>query len=790
MSLQVNGTVLTDSGRRRSENEDWCGCVTAAEGDDPTHTPSAWVVADGVSGYNGREASRLAVESVLSARWNGAPERIEATLLGAIERANQALYERAGEGSTGATGRLASTLLVAVVLGKDAWLANVGDCRGYLIRAGQIRQLTRDHTWVAEQVAMGRLRPEEAASHPKSNVLTRCLGHRPTVQADVFHETLEPDDRLVLCSDGLTRHVSGPELIQIGTRGEPQDAARALIDLANRRGGTDNITVAVLELTLPTEPPQRVADRSPHTRLAADRVSALQSISQRINASLDLRETLRSVMDSLVEITGAERGFVMLLDEASGRLAFQIGRNLDARSVARDPEISRNIVQKVFKDCQPLLIGDAMADPEFQAFQSVVLHSLRSVICAPLAVKGKPIGVVYVDSSLQAGLFNQSDLDLLMAFANMAASAIENARLHERVAGHARQIEAMKTSQDRILRSVSNGILSVDREGKVISFNRAAADMLAVPIEEALDKPLSVILPPRFMLALGLPLGGEGVEPGATIQGFEMEGELRGRGYVHLGHRLSPLRDEDGKTIGYVIVLDDMTERERLERERSQAAAEREKIKSVFEHYMAPAVFQELMRQGPDRSGIGGDSRDLTLLFADIRGFTSFSEEHRPEQVVEMLNAFLSAATKVIFDHDGTIDKFIGDEIMALFGAPLEIADHPLQAIKAALAMQQRFAETPQPDGSRVSWGIGINSGSGIVGTIGAPELMSYTAIGDVVNVAARLQAEAREGEVLITADTYARVRDNVLVEDLGRMDLKGKRGRVNVYKVTGLRGP
>ena len=103
------------------------------------------------------------------------------------------------------------------------------------------------------------------------------------------------------------------------------------------------------------------------------------------------------------------------------------------------------------------------------------------------------------------------------------------------------------------------------------------------------------------MLALGAPFGGDGVEPGATIQGFEMAGDLPGRGYVHFAHRLSPLRDEAGSTIGYVLVLDDHTEREQLERERRRATAEREQIQKIFEHYMPPSVFQELLRQGPER---------------------------------------------------------------------------------------------------------------------------------------------------------------------------------------------
>ena len=478
----------------------------------------------------------------------------------------------------------------------------------------------------------------------------------------------------------------------------------------------------------------------------------------------------------------------MLRDAASGQLQFSVGRNLDARSVEGDPEISRNIVATVYGEGRPLLIGDAVADPRIKSFESVVVQSLRSVMCAPLIVRGTCIGVLYVDNSLSAELFTQADLDLVTAFANMAAAAIENARLHEQLATQVREISSMKTSQDRILRSVSSGIVAVDRAGTIESINQAAAEMLAAQAAHAVGKPLSSILPPRFMLALGAIFGDDGAEPGATIQGFEMVGELPGRGYVHLQHRLSPLRDEAGTTVGYVLVLDDHTEHERLDRERRQASAERERIEGIFKTYMAPAVFREVLRQGAEHSGIGGDRRTLTVLFADIRGFTGLSEKLPPEQVVEILNGYLAAATDVIFEHEGTIDKFIGDAIMALFGAPVPMENHALQAVRAALAMQRRFAETPPRQGQRASFGVGINTGQGIVGSIGAPQLMSYTVIGDVVNVSARLQGEARAGEVLITAETYQQVAQSVEAEELGSIYVKGRLAPVTMYKVTALR--
>ncbi|HZO27134.1 MAG TPA: adenylate/guanylate cyclase domain-containing protein [Chloroflexota bacterium] len=788
MPLQVNGAVLTDLGRMRTVNEDWCGSLVADESSGNPDEPSVWVIADGVSRFGtGRDAARLAVEAMLGAGWDTRDVDPGRLLMTSVDTANRILWARA-HGSSGSSRPHAATVVAVVIRGETAWIVSAGDCRAYMIRSGTIRQITRDHTVAAEEVRQGRLRPEDVHRHPGRNTITRCLGQRATVQPDLFQEALQPGDRLLLCSDGITRHVADEEILRIATSAEPKTACEQLVELANQRGGSDNITVGILEMIAVRPEPRAMTPVASLTDLSTSRLAALQAMGQRITASLEVPATMRSVLDSLVEITGAERACIMLRDPDSGLLEFATGRNLDASGVANDPSISRNIVGTVFRDGRPLILGDAAGDPRFKAFESVVGQSLRSVICAPLIVRGQTIGVVYVDNSLSAELFTQADLDLVTAFANIAAAAIENARLHERLAAQVREISAMKTTQDRILRSVSSGIISVDREGTIMSCNQAAAEMLLKSADEVIGCPLGDILPPRFMLALGAPFGGEGVEPGATIQGFEMAGTLTGRGYVYFAHRLSPLRDEAGSTIGYVLVLDDHTEREQLDRERRRATAERERIQKIFEPFMPPQVFQELLRQGPEKTGITGDRRELTVMFADIRGFTGISERLQPEQVVELLNGYLSTATDVVFEHQGTVDKFIGDAIMALFGAPVQIENHALQTVRAAMAMQRRFAETPASQGQRASFGIGINTGQGVVGTIGAPQLMSYTVIGDVVNVAARLQGEARAGEVLITEDTFRLVANHVDTEELGSIYVKGRLAPVTMYKVTAVR--
>ena len=193
-------------------------------------------------------------------------------------------------------------------------------------------------------------------------------------------------------------------------------------------------------------------------------------------------------------------------------------------------------------------------------------------------------------------------------------------------------------------------------------------------------------------------------------------------------------------------------------------------------------MFEQLL-EDPESVQLGGTRREVTVLFADIRGFTGISERFPPEVVTDpQLLPCLCHRDYSRLQRD--LDKFLGDGVMAFFNAPLPMENHPLAAVRAALQMQERLRQLTAPGGARIAFGVGINSGEGIVGNIGTSELMNYTIIGDVVNVAARLQGEARAGEVLLSGTTYEQVADQVEVEELGSMHVKGHTQPVPIFKV------
>ena len=216
---------------------------------------------------------------------------------------------------------------------------------------------------------------------------------------------------------------------------------------------------------------------------------------------------------------------------------------------------------------------------------------------------------------------------------------------------------------------------------------------------------------------------------------------------------------------------------------------EKRKVKTLFSRYVAPEVFRELLAD-PARARLGGRRRDMTVLFSDIRGFTTVSEQGEPEAIVAQLNEYFSRMVEVLFAHHGTLDKFVGDMIMGLFGAPLEDTAHADHAVEAALAMvhaledlNRRWTTQGRPT---LDVGIGINSGEMVAGNIGSETIMSYTVIGDAVNLAARLEALNKQygSRIIISEHTLRRLQHRYAVRPLGDVTVRGKSHAVAVFEI------
>lgn len=218
---------------------------------------------------------------------------------------------------------------------------------------------------------------------------------------------------------------------------------------------------------------------------------------------------------------------------------------------------------------------------------------------------------------------------------------------------------------------------------------------------------------------------------------------------------------------------------------------EKKRVTGIFGRYVSQSVVDEILATGEDIV-VGGERKDVTLMFVDIRGFTPLSEKMEPEEVIEILNEYLELCTVAVFEFGGTIDKFMGDGVMVIFGAPVEQEDHALRAAQTALRLQEKAEglskRLEERYGKIVAFGIGLNSGPAVVGNIGSKERVDYTAIGDTVNLAARLESNAKPNQVLISEAVYERIKDEVECTKLEPIKVKGKEKPVSVYQLEKLK--
>jgi adenylate cyclase len=341
----------------------------------------------------------------------------------------------------------------------------------------------------------------------------------------------------------------------------------------------------------------------------------------------------------------------MFFDEKGG-VAHQ--SEVRYRGAPRDDQpqiiLSKQIIQRIKSEQQPILIQDASADERFAQSDSVRMSGSRSAICAPLASGDRLYALLYVDNLERPSAFTQEELNVLSLVAAQAAAAIDNAMTHNQLSHQAVQ-------------------------------------------------------------------------------------------------------------------------------------------RAALERFLSPAVV-EMVSAHPDEVRLGGVNQEVSVLFADIRGFTGISEKMPPEKVVEILNDYFTRVTDVIFDNEGTLDKYLGDGIMAVFGAPISRKEDARNAVRAAIEIQRLVVQLNR-DAAEREWpelkiGIGINTGMVVAGNIGSPSRLDYTVIGDAVNAAARLMAAARAGEILIsesTAKKLAKPKDFFLTE-LEPLLLRGKTEKIGVFRV------
>lgn len=515
-------------------------------------------------------------------------------------------------------------------------------------------------------------------------------------------------------------------------------------------------------------------------------LETLYEIARVLNSTLEFDKVLRLVMDEVIDVVKAERGFLVLVNPTTNQLDFTIARDKEKRTIDQSAfqyQISRSTVDRVVNNRTPIITDDAMIDDDLKGQKSIMAYGIRSIMCVPLMVRGNCIGAVYVDSRINSNLFSSNHRDLMLAFCHQAAIAIDNARLFADLNQALRRVEEDKTYMDNIFASIANGVITTDSSGIVTKFNDAAGWILQIDPLSAVGKhyqDVFLALPQVHIVEF---LQNAMVQHDhGTIVPNNIDCEIAGRGMVNLSIYVSSLRDTQGTHIGMALVVDDRTELKRSE-------ARVKEVRRIFGRFVHPNVVQRLI-EDPNALNLGGAIKEITVFSADIRGFTRMSERMASGEVVNLLNTYLDIMVKEIWDEGGTITGFWGDELMAIFNAPLNQDDHALRAVRAAWKMRLAVLEyqRTQPRDTLISFGFGVNTGEAMVGNIGSKEHMqTYTAIGDAVNVASRLQSNSSDNNILLNHSTFTRVRQHVQVTKLPPLEVKNKTEPLDVWRLTGI---
>lgn len=502
--------------------------------------------------------------------------------------------------------------------------------------------------------------------------------------------------------------------------------------------------------------------------------------SSRLSAASDFSGIEAALVDQVCDVTRSDLAVLYLEPSDTGaplRLSRRRGAwNAPARLDRGDPAIS------FIAEC-----GEAVVLNERRAcfLDGLLLDSrMHSLMAVPLATPRGPVGLLVLNSR-EVRHYDRDRFNFISAFSALAAGTLNNARLYAELKERAALIEALERYQESVFGSMTDLLVTADPDGVLRFFNEAAAEAFGLSDDDR-GKPLSSLFKAKLSEKVVREIERSMAE-GSTLLGIQ--GVAKGNGReIDFSLNLSPIRGKrSDRRDGHVLVFADQSRERELKERVEVVVEERRVIKDMFSRYLSEEVVHSLM-ETPALAGLGGSGKRATVFFADIRGYTSFSEGKKPEYIVEVLNEYFSQAVEVVARRRGFIDKFIGDCIMAAWGVPMTSEEEDASnAVACAIEIQKLVAEPTRSffrgEASHLKVGIGVHTGYLVAGNLGSPRRMNYSMIGDTVNIAARLEGVASGGEVIITEDTRALLDDRFELEAREPARVKGKSQPIKIYR-------
>jgi len=511
------------------------------------------------------------------------------------------------------------------------------------------------------------------------------------------------------------------------------------------------------------------------------------------------KQRAAAVMDEAKELMNADRSTLWLIDRDRHELWTKITQDNGSTKELRVP-IGKGFAGIVAASGQKLNIPFDLYDhPDSATAKQIDQQNgyrTCSLLCMPVFNGDQElIGVTQLVNKKKTGefppynpetwpiapecfqaSFDRNDEEFMEAFNIQAGVALQNAQLFATV----KQQEQM---QRDILRSLSNGVISTDKSGTIIAANESAQRLLGLESEDRLEGKL-------ISEAIAIKEGDFSKWCQDALHGTDLKGRQQyypdrtlvsteaAQNSINLSINTIADASDPQQVCGALVVMEDISDEKRL--------------KSTMYRYMTQELAEELLKL--DDAKLGGDRKEVSILFSDIRGYTTLTENLEAEEVVSMLNEYFESMVEAVFKHKGTLDKYIGDAIMAVFGSPLPLEEHAWMAVKTSIEMRHRLQEFNQKryaaNKPRINIGIGINSDTVISGNIGSSKRMEFTAIGDGVNLGSRLESVSKQYgcDIILSDNTFKPCQENIWARELDFIRVKGRNEPVSIYELIGLR--